>query len=156
LITGIGAGLVSPVLPAIAMSSAPAAHSGVAAAAANSARQLGLALGIALLGTVFHRYVPGAGDGASHAAYANGLDAVFLLAGGDLTGRRTRGSMAARTPGAGAAYDPGHGINNHVKIPQDFSAGHRTVDREKGLAQHLRRICQTLSMEIQQFGGWTS
>lgn len=80
VITGVGAGLVSPVLPAAAMSSAPPAHSGVAAAAANSARQLGLALGIALLGTVFHQYVPGTGVGASHALYATALDAVFLLA----------------------------------------------------------------------------
>ncbi|WP_234440623.1 MFS transporter [Streptomyces rimosus] len=80
VITGVGAGLVSPVLPAIAMSAAPAAHSGVAAAAANSARQLGLALGIALLGTVFHQYVPDNGP-APGTAYADGLDAVFLLAG---------------------------------------------------------------------------
>ncbi|WP_078893582.1 MFS transporter [Streptomyces sp. CT34] len=81
VVTGVGAGLVSPVLPAIAMASAPPAHTGVAAAAANSARQLGLALGVALLGTVFHRSVPGAGAGASAVAYADGLGAVFLVAG---------------------------------------------------------------------------
>ncbi|MFG2222661.1 MFS transporter [Streptomyces sp. NPDC048644] len=80
VVTGVGAGLVSPVLPAVAMSCAPPAHSGVAAAAANSARQLGLALGIALLGTVFHQYVPGTGAGTSHARYATALHAVFLLA----------------------------------------------------------------------------
>ncbi|MDF3293940.1 MFS transporter [Streptomyces silvisoli] len=80
VITGVGAGIVSPVLPAIAMSSAPPSHSGVAAAAANSARQLGLSLGIAVLGTVFHQYVPGTGTTASRLAYANGLDAAFLLA----------------------------------------------------------------------------
>ncbi|MFI9048587.1 MFS transporter [Streptomyces sp. NPDC053427] len=66
-LTGVGAGLVSPVLPATAMAAAPPTHSGVAAAAANSARQLGLALGIALLGTACRAY---------------GLQAVFLLAGG--------------------------------------------------------------------------
>ncbi|MFE6686774.1 MFS transporter [Streptomyces sp. NPDC057743] len=81
VVTGIGAGLVSPVLPALAMASADPAHSGVASAASNSARQLGLALGIALLGTVFHRSVPGAGAGASPGAYAAGLGAVFLVAG---------------------------------------------------------------------------
>ncbi|MFE7311997.1 MFS transporter [Streptomyces sp. NPDC057555] len=81
LVTGVGAGLVSPVLPALAMASAEPAHSGVAAAAANSARQLGLAWGIALLGTVFHRCVPGTGVGAPAGAYAAGLDAVFLVAG---------------------------------------------------------------------------
>ncbi|ARF54001.1 MFS transporter [Streptomyces gilvosporeus] len=66
VLTGAGAGLVSPVLPATAMAAAPPAHSGVAAAAANGARQLGLALGIALLGTAYA---------------AAGLSAVFLLAG---------------------------------------------------------------------------
>ncbi|AJT68955.3 MFS transporter [Streptomyces chattanoogensis] len=71
VLTGVGAGLVSPVLPATAMAAAPPAHSGVAAAAANSARQLGLALGIALLGTAFHAY----------RLHASGLHAVFLLAG---------------------------------------------------------------------------
>ncbi|KPC59194.1 multidrug transporter [Streptomyces chattanoogensis] len=71
ILTGVGAGLVSPVLPATAMAAAPPAHSGVAAAAANSARQLGLALGIALLGTAFHAY----------RLHVSGLHAVFLLAG---------------------------------------------------------------------------
>ncbi|MFI1198006.1 MFS transporter [Streptomyces sp. NPDC020883] len=79
--TGVGAGLVSPVLPALAMAFAEPAHSGVAGAAANSARQLGLALGVALLGTVFHGSVPGTGAGAAPAAYAAGLTAVFLVAG---------------------------------------------------------------------------
>ncbi|KNB49790.1 MFS transporter [Streptomyces caatingaensis] len=81
VITGFGAGLVSPVLPAVAMASAPPEHSGVASAAANCARQFGLTLGIAVLGTVFHHYVPGTGAGASPAAYADGLGAVFLLGG---------------------------------------------------------------------------
>ncbi|MEU5300048.1 MFS transporter [Streptomyces noursei] len=81
VVTGVGAGLVSPVLPALAMASTDPAHSGVAGAAANSARQLGLALGIALLGTVFHRSVPGTGVGAPPVAYGEGLGAVFLVAG---------------------------------------------------------------------------
>ncbi|MFF2807414.1 MFS transporter [Streptomyces sp. NPDC058000] len=81
IVTGVGAGLVSPVLPALAMAAAEPAHSGVASAAANSARQLGLALGIALLGTVFRRSVPGTGTGVAPAAYADGLGAVFLVAG---------------------------------------------------------------------------
>lgn len=76
MLIGIGAGIVSPVLPATAMSTAPEAQSGVVAGAANSARQLGLALGIALLGSVFHRYVS-AGSG-----YVAGLCAVFAVAGG--------------------------------------------------------------------------
>ncbi|MEU9117675.1 MFS transporter [Streptomyces sp. NPDC048483] len=85
VLTGVGAGLVSPVLPATAMAAAPPAHSGVAAAAANGARQLGLALGIALLGTAFRAY---------------GLHAVFLLAGAIALGGGTAavalGSPTAR------------------------------------------------------------
>ncbi|GGU47388.1 MFS transporter [Streptomyces albospinus] len=80
LLTGIGAGIVSPVLPAIAMSAAPESQSGVASAAANCARQLGLALGIAVLGSVFHRFSSGKGGADLHAEYANGLSAVFAVA----------------------------------------------------------------------------
>ncbi|MHB6911760.1 MFS transporter [Streptomyces sp. DB-54] len=80
IITGIGAGIVSPVLPAIAMSTAPASQSGVASAAANCARQLGLALGIAVLGSVFHQFSSGKDGVDLHAAYASGLSAVFGVA----------------------------------------------------------------------------
>ncbi|MFD7666492.1 MFS transporter [Streptomyces sp. NPDC059788] len=80
ILTGVGAGIVSPVLPAIAMSAAPAAQSGVAAAAANCARQLGLALGIAVLGSVFHQFSAGHGGVDLHAEYAEGLFAVFAVA----------------------------------------------------------------------------
>ncbi|GAU68120.1 putative drug efflux pump [Streptomyces sp. NBRC 110611] len=80
VLTGLGAGLVSPVLPATAMASAPATHTGTAAAAANSARQLGLALGIALLGTVFHQHAAATAP-TSRTAYADALHAVFLTAG---------------------------------------------------------------------------
>lgn len=80
IVTGIGAGIVSPVLPALAMSAAPESQSGVAAAAANCARQLGLALGIAILGSVFHRFSSGERGAGPDAGYANGLSAVFAVA----------------------------------------------------------------------------
>ncbi|GAA1920345.1 MFS transporter [Streptantibioticus ferralitis] len=80
VITGIGAGIVSPVLPAIAMSAAPQSQSGVASAAANCARQLGLTLGIAVLGSVFHQFSSGKGGGDPHTQYASGLSAVFVVA----------------------------------------------------------------------------
>ncbi|MGW7018274.1 MFS transporter [Streptomyces decoyicus] len=93
VVTGVGAGIVSPVLPSVAMSAAPASQSGVASAAANCARQLGLALGIAVLGSVFHQFsattsggtdvpltdVPVAGIPVT---YVNGLSAVFVVAAG--------------------------------------------------------------------------
>ncbi|WP_020495980.1 MFS transporter [Sciscionella marina] len=84
ILTGAGAGMVSPVLPATAMAAAPASRSGVASAAANCARQIGLTLGIAVLTSVFHQY---------GAARTTGLHAAALLAG--LTGLAS-GALAYR------------------------------------------------------------
>ncbi|GAA4524246.1 MFS transporter [Amycolatopsis samaneae] len=53
VLTGLGAGMVSPVFPAVAIAAVPASYGGTAGAAANSSRQLGLALGIALCGTLY-------------------------------------------------------------------------------------------------------
>lgn len=58
LITGLGAGMVSPVFPAVAIAAVPPAYGGTAGAAANSSRQLGLALGIALCGTLYRGQEP--------------------------------------------------------------------------------------------------
>ncbi|MFV8175338.1 MFS transporter [Mycolicibacterium peregrinum] len=61
IVTGIGAAIVSPVLPAVAATSVPPARAGVAAAAANAARQLGLTIGIALCGTISQSAQAGSG-----------------------------------------------------------------------------------------------
>ncbi|MFE0019646.1 MFS transporter [Amycolatopsis sp. NPDC059021] len=53
VLTGLGAGMVSPVFPAVAIAAVPATYGGTAGAAANSSRQLGLALGVALCGTLY-------------------------------------------------------------------------------------------------------
>lgn len=93
VVTGVGAGIVSPVLPSVAMSAAPASQSGVASAAANCARQLGLALGIAVLGSVFHQFSATTSGGTDvpltdvpvvsiPVTYVNGLSAVFVVAAG--------------------------------------------------------------------------
>ncbi|WP_065762360.1 MFS transporter [Streptantibioticus cattleyicolor] len=58
VITGFGAGIVSPVLPAVAIAAVPPEY-GTAGAAANSSRQLGLALGIAACGTLYGAQSPG-------------------------------------------------------------------------------------------------
>ncbi len=52
VLIGVGAGLATPTLSAAAMSSVAMQRAGMAAGAVNTARQLGYALGIALLGTV--------------------------------------------------------------------------------------------------------
>ena len=92
VVTGIGAGLVSPVLPAAALAAAPEDQAGAASSAANCARQLGLALGIAVLGSTYHQN----GDAlapvflvAAAAALAAGAVAVALLGAGRVTAPTT-------------------------------------------------------------------
>lgn len=52
-VTGIGVGLATPTLVSAAMGSVPHDRGGMAAGAVNTARQLGLAMGIAILGSIF-------------------------------------------------------------------------------------------------------
>lgn len=53
VLTGVGSALVSPVLPGASMSDVPATRTGAASASANSSRQFGLAVGIAVCGSLF-------------------------------------------------------------------------------------------------------
>ena len=114
-LVGIGVGLVSPTMTSAAMSAVPLARSGMAAGALNTARQLGFAFGIAVLGTIFQSRVAsvlsshgvhGSGvataisggqsqrvltstpagqraamSSAIHAAFAAGLNTIFVVAG---------------------------------------------------------------------------
>ncbi|MFG2980808.1 MFS transporter [Streptomyces sp. NPDC048258] len=54
LVTGVGVGVATPALAATAMEAVAPARAGMAGGALNTARQLGTALGIAVLGAVFH------------------------------------------------------------------------------------------------------
>jgi predicted MFS family arabinose efflux permease len=53
LLIGIGVGLATPTLSSAAMAAVPVQRGGMAAGAVNTSRQLGFALGIAALGSVF-------------------------------------------------------------------------------------------------------
>jgi EmrB/QacA subfamily drug resistance transporter len=53
ILVGIGVGLATPTLSSAGMSAVPVQRGGMAAGAVNTARQLGYAFGIALLGSVF-------------------------------------------------------------------------------------------------------
>lgn len=75
ILSGIGAGVVSPVLPAVAATSVPAERAGTAAAAANSARQLGLTIGIAVCGALSQTTRPT--QGLVAALIVSGLVALF-------------------------------------------------------------------------------
>ncbi|MDI6022384.1 MFS transporter [Leucobacter sp. UT-8R-CII-1-4] len=52
LLSGVGAGLISPALPQLALDSAPSGYAAAASSAPNAARQLGLALGVAVCGVL--------------------------------------------------------------------------------------------------------
>ncbi|WP_171074054.1 MFS transporter [Nonomuraea basaltis] len=62
VVTGVGVGLAIPSLSSAAMAFAPPPRAGMAAGAVNTVRQLGYALGIAVLGLLYQ------GDPAPHAA----------------------------------------------------------------------------------------
>ncbi|WP_042423561.1 MFS transporter [Streptacidiphilus anmyonensis] len=81
LVTGVGVGLSTPTLMATALASVPPQRAGMASGALNTSRQLGYALGIAVLGTVFQQHAHGH---SARSAFAAGLHPVFLTAG--LTG----------------------------------------------------------------------
>lgn len=90
VVTGVGVGTTFPVLSSTAMSTVPLQRGGMAAGAVNTARQLGLALGLAVLGTVLTSSLSStlAGRGVPHpGAVAQALAggqarAVTALAGG--------------------------------------------------------------------------
>jgi len=117
IVSGLGVGMAMPVMMAAVMASVPRQRAGMASGAVNTARQLGYALGIAVLGTVFARRMTSfvaangkvpdpkgiasalsggraqavlaqtpadhraAADQMIHAAFASGLDEVYLVAG---------------------------------------------------------------------------
>ncbi|MEP6559447.1 MAG: MFS transporter [Nakamurella sp.] len=116
IVSGVGVGIASPLVAAAALGSVPVAKSGMASGLVNTGRQLGLAFGVALLGTVFQSAatvnltdagapqaeasaqgiaaggmpeivasVPApsrlVAEQSLKAAFADGLDTVFLVAG---------------------------------------------------------------------------
>lgn len=89
VVTGVGVGLISPALAAAAMGAVPPARAGMAGGALNTARQLGMALGIAVLGAVFQS---GLADGLAGSGQPHGT--AETLAGGGA------GQLLHAAPGA--------------------------------------------------------
>ena len=111
VVAGLGVGLATPVLVSATLAVLPPHRAGVGSAAVNTFRQLGLAVGLAVLGTIFAgrvttvltsagtpdptttanalaggraAQVVGTGDATTdlvHQAFAAGLDRVFTVAG---------------------------------------------------------------------------
>ncbi|MFC5183169.1 MFS transporter [Actinomadura harenae] len=82
VLTGAGAGLALPNVTAAAVAAVPAERGGMASGAVGALRQLGYALGVAVLGAVFRARVPG-DPAVSHdaAGFAAGLSAAYATAG---------------------------------------------------------------------------
>ncbi|MFE6841003.1 MFS transporter [Streptomyces sp. NPDC057686] len=86
VVTGLGVGMATPALAAAAMGAVAPARAGMAGGALNTARQLGMALGIAVLGAVFQAGLKdglgGFGQGPGTAeALASGRAGELLAAG---------------------------------------------------------------------------
>ncbi|MGF1429388.1 MFS transporter [Kitasatospora sp. LaBMicrA B282] len=86
LLTGVGVGMSTPLMMSTALAAVPRERAGMASGALNTARQLGYALGIAVLGTIFQDRVRAltphlAGKPDLHVPFAGGLDRIFLVAG---------------------------------------------------------------------------
>jgi EmrB/QacA subfamily drug resistance transporter len=109
VLIGIGVGLVSPSLNSIALAAVPPQQSGIASGSVNTARQLGLTLGIAVLGSVFQT-VTGADANHSAGNFTSGLDSAFAVAGtvGIVGGALVFALLSAKstTPDAAPAGEP--------------------------------------------------
>lgn len=77
MLTGVGAGMISPVLPAAAMAGMPPDQTGVASTAMNAARQLGISIGVAGCAWTV-RVTREAGHGWGVGVSATGLAAGLL------------------------------------------------------------------------------
>lgn len=81
VVVGAGIGINAPALVAVGMAAVPPQQGGIAAGAVNTARQLGLALGVAVLGTVFRRVADADGP-MTLPRFIDGLNAALAVAAG--------------------------------------------------------------------------
>ena len=85
IISGIGSGLVNPPLAATAVGVVPLHQSGMASGMNNTFRQIGIAVGIAVYGTLFSSRLSSSmrdnPAGGKHAAYADALNLLFVVSG---------------------------------------------------------------------------
>jgi EmrB/QacA subfamily drug resistance transporter len=83
LLVGIGYGFINAPVSTVAVATLPREQAGVAAGTASSARNVGLVLGIAVLGSVVNERLPGLRAHEAFApAYTEAIHAAYLVAGG--------------------------------------------------------------------------
>jgi MFS family permease len=110
---GIGFGLVNPPITDTAVSGMPSSQAGVAAAVASTSRQIGITLGVAVLGaiaggTLSGNLGPSFAQATRPAWFVIAGVGVVMLVIGALTTTRWARATAART--ARAASDRGRGL----------------------------------------------
>jgi len=109
MVASVGTGLFNPALSAVALSSAPPAMSGLAAGVNDTARQAGIAVGIAALGALIpahalHLHSVGYVDGLREALLVGaGVAAVGAAAGWRLLGSRSTAAAAHREAAVASA-----------------------------------------------------
>jgi EmrB/QacA subfamily drug resistance transporter len=80
LVLGVGIGLSNPAVTYAALGVVPATRSGMASGVSNTFRQVGIAIGIAALGTLLPTHIE-----ADPAAFADALDHILLVSAGIAT-----------------------------------------------------------------------
>jgi EmrB/QacA subfamily drug resistance transporter len=117
---GIGSGFINPPITNTAVSGMPASQAGVASAMASTSRQVGMTLGVAVIGAISGATISGAiapsFAAATHAGWwiCAGLGAICLTLGlltttawADETARRTAGLLRDGEPrGTASSYTP--------------------------------------------------
>jgi EmrB/QacA subfamily drug resistance transporter len=105
LIFGIGAGVVNPTMTVAALSTVDAAHSGMASGINNTARQLGIAAGIAGLGAVFESRLA---DGVGARLAGGGIPGPQATAAAQLAASGDMAGAAGALGRAATALDPAY------------------------------------------------
>jgi MFS family permease len=83
LLVGIGYGFINAPVSTVAVATLPRQQAGVAAAMASSARNVGLVMGIAVLGSVVNGRMPGLQAHESYAlAYTDAIHPAYVVAAG--------------------------------------------------------------------------
>ena len=118
LVVGIGYAVLSAPVNTVAVASMPRDQAGVAAGVASSARNIGIVLGIAVLGAIVNGRVPvvltpasGVSDAALAVfrdAYVDALHIAYIVARGSRSRRRARGRADDAADAARAAAEELH------------------------------------------------
>lgn len=119
VVSGVGVGLIAPVLVLAALRAAPPERAGMASGAVNTFRQLGFALGVAVLGTLFTSSSHAAGP----AGYADGLDDLYLASGIAALAMAAAVALLVRTPRPGRQQPGGEAAAREEPTPAATGPG---------------------------------